>query len=171
MQFPCDSYSEILKTTMNEFFNFQLRRCTSQKSINRNHYIPSEPVVQLARQPPRTGCEGTGGQEERREFTRVVCNFFIKEKGKGGDHQHAARSAATATDAGGARRGGACSTLKLQSSRCRRARSAQQRDPHAGTLLHPCSHLFNCPTWDTRRSTWNKAFLLTSFSFGHRQCT
>lgn len=126
MQFPCDSYSEILKTAMNEFFNFQLRRCTSQKSINRNHYIPSELVVQPACQPPNDRL-WRHGQEEHRHFTCVFCNLFVNEEGKWGEKQHADWSPAIRIDSDGARRGGGCSTLKLQSSCCTRARSARQQ--------------------------------------------
>lgn len=64
MQFPCDSYSEILKTARNKSFHFQLKRCTSPRGINRCD-IPSELVAQVASQP----CWGTLGGHGQEEHT------------------------------------------------------------------------------------------------------
>lgn len=77
MQFPCDSYSEILKTTMNEFFNFEFRRRRGQKCINRIHYVRSELVVQLACQPPKDRF-WRHGEENRRHFWNLLINDLGK---------------------------------------------------------------------------------------------
>lgn len=79
MQFPCDSYSEILKTARNKSFHFQLKRCTSPRGINRCD-IPSELVAQVASQPC-WGTLGGHGQEEHTHSTRVFCNPFIRANG------------------------------------------------------------------------------------------
>lgn len=79
MQFPCDSYSEILKTARNESFNFQLNRCPSPKGINRCD-IPSELVAQVASQP-RWDSLGSHGQEEHRHLTWAFCNPFMRDNG------------------------------------------------------------------------------------------
>lgn len=146
MQFPCDSYSEILKTTMNEFFNFQLRRCTSQTRRNTKHYIPSELVARLAHQPPKAGCEDPGRRSTH--FTWVFCNLFLSEKGTCSANQAVDWSPATGLTQMEQGRvvSAAPSTPQSCQGHCTRARSAPQQEPRAGALTHSFSYPFNYPT-------------------------